>query len=340
MTDRVEQPSSRGPVVPGCGVCGGRRSRPGEPMPGGPCSDAIERACPVCDGRESETFWEKGALRAVRCAQCGMVYANPVAESLATGRFYDALGTDYYLSPAKLESDYQPVRFERELRLFRAFCKRGAVLDVGCSSGAFLHHLRRCGDYRVTGVDVAGAPLDYAEAQGIEVVRAPFLEHDFGGRRFEAVTFWAVLEHLVNPGAFLHRAAALLVPGGHCCALVPNLGSLAIRVCGARYRYVMPDHVNYFSPATLRAFAAREGAFDLVMLRSTHFNPVVLWQDWRRMRDRVPENERAELLRRTTRLKQSQWLGPARLLYRGVEGLLGAGLLADNLAIVLRRRPT
>lgn len=307
-------------------------------MPGGPRSSAIERACPVCDRTESEPFWEKGSLRAVRCARCGMVYANPVAEALATGRFYDALGTEYYLSPAKLESDYQAVRFERELRLFRSFCKRGAVLDVGCSSGGFLHHLRRCGDYRVTGVDVAGAPLDYAEAQGIEVVRAPFLEHDFGGRRFEAVTFWAVLEHLVNPRAFLHRAAALLVPGGHCCALVPNLGSLAIRVCGARYRYVMPDHVNYFSPTTLRAFAAREGAFDLVTLRSTHFNPVVVWQDWRRMRDRVPENERAELLRRTTRLKQSRWLGPARVLYRAVEALLGAGLLADNLAIVLRRR--
>ncbi len=277
-------------------------------------------------------------MRVVRCAGCGMVFANPVESAFASGQFYDAIGADYYLSEAKLESDYHPVRFQRELRLFRAFCRRGAVLDVGCSTGAFLHRLRRCGDYEVMGADVAGAPLDYAERQGIEVLRTPFLDHDFGTRRFQAVTFWAVLEHLVDPRAFLHRASTLLIPNGHCFALVPNLRSLAIRICGSRYRYVMPDHVNYFSATTLRDFAAREGAFETVALRSTHFNPVVVWQDWRRVRDRVPDSERAQLLRRTTRLKQSRWLAPAKALYGWVESVLGAGMLADNLVIVLRRR--
>jgi 2-polyprenyl-3-methyl-5-hydroxy-6-metoxy-1,4-benzoquinol methylase len=267
-----------------------------------------------------------------------MAFANPVADAFASGQFYDAIGADYYLSAAKLASDYQPVRFERELRLFRAFCRQGAVLDVGCSTGAFLHRLRGCGDYRATGTDVAAAPLDYAEGRGIEVIRTPFLDHDFGTRRFEAVTFWAVLEHVVEPRAFLGRAAALLAPGGHCFVLVPNLRSLAIRVCGSRYRYVMPEHVNYFSPTTLRALGAAEPAFKVVALRSTHFNPIVVWQDLRRWRERVSDSERAQLLQRTTRLKQSVWLKPVKALYRVVESVLGAALWADNLAMVLRRQ--
>lgn len=267
-----------------------------------------------------------------------MAYANPVEAELASGRFYDRIGTSFYLSPDKLESDYAPVRFQRELRLFRSFCARGRVLDVGCSTGAFLFHLKGAGDYRVLGTDVAGEALDYAASRGVDVLRAPFLEHDFGDRRFDAVTFWAVLEHLVDVRAFLARAARLLAPGGHCFVLVPNLHSLAHRLCGPRYRYVMPDHVNYFSPETLQALARREPEFEVRCLRSTHFNPIVIAQDLRGRDARVPDAERARLLQRTTRLKQNPWLKPAHVLYRGAERFLGAFLLADNLVLVLRRR--
>src|ERR1043166_4144263 len=156
----------------------------------------IGRDCPVCDESESRPHLRKAELQLVRCVRCGMVFANPVPAEFASGKFYDDAG-GYYLSPAKLESDYAGVRFERELALFRRHCPRGAVLDVGCSSGAFLFQLNRRfpGDYEILGTDASGAPLDHAESRGVPVVRGNFLEHDFGGRTFDAITFWAVLEH-------------------------------------------------------------------------------------------------------------------------------------------------
>ena len=212
------------------------------------------------------------------------------------------------------------------------------MLDVGCSTGAFLFHLQRAGAYRVTGSDVADAALAHAQSQGIEVLRGPFLDFDFGARRFDAVTFWAVLEHLAEPKLFLGRAAELLRPGGFCFALVPNFRSLAVRVLGVKYRYVMPDHVNYFTDTTLRALAATQPAFELVARHSTHFNPFVIAQDWRSDVERVPDEQRARLLRQTTALKQNPWLAPLRWLHSGAEKLLGAAGLADNLVIVLRRK--
>ena len=211
------------------------------------------RDCPVCGRNEAEAYLQKGELRLVRCRQCTMIYANPVPAEFASGEYYDRAGTDYYLSPAKLESDYAAVRFERELRLFRKHCQGGAVLDVGCSSGAFLFQLnqRFPGCYQVLGTDVSGPPLDYAESRGVAVVRGNFLEQDFGGRQFDAVTFWAVLEHLVEPQQFLTKAASVLKPDGLCFVLVPNMKSLAARVFGARYRYIYPQHLNYFTKATL-----------------------------------------------------------------------------------------
>lgn len=298
----------------------------------------LHRSCPVCGKVHAEPHWQKGGLHLVHCRECGMVYANPIPARMASGEFYAAAGKDYYLSPAKLESDYADVRFERELRLFRSFCPRGAVLDVGCSSGAFLFQLKKRwpGDYETLGTDASGAPLDYAESRGVPVLRGDFLEQEFGGRTFDAVTFWAVLEHLAEPKRFLKKAEVILKPGGLCFVLVPNFRSLAIRLLGARYRYVYPQHLNYFTTQTLRRLI--EGDFSPVQVKSTHFNPIVIWQDFRNQGREVSNSKRAELLRRTTAYKQSGALGPARLGYRVTETLLGAITLADNLVAVLRKR--
>lgn len=297
----------------------------------------IYRDCPVCDGNVAQPQWQKGDLRIIRCGQCGMVYLNPVADEMASGSFYDEAGTDYYLSPAKLESDYADVRFERELRLFRKHCSRGSVLDVGCSSGAFLFQLRKRwpADYKILGTDVSGPPLDYAASRGVTVVRGNFLDQGFG-TPFDAVTFWAVIEHLAEPKRFLDKAHALLKPGGLCFVLVPNLRSLAIRLLGAKYRYVYAQHLNYFSTQTLGQLGARVG-LEVVATKFTHFNPVVIWRDWCGKGRDVSNEERGELLQQTTALKQKPWLKPAKWLYGLTEKALGKMGLADNVVVVLRR---
>lgn len=299
----------------------------------------VWRECPVCGTGRGEPHFEKGSLRVVRCSSCcGMLFANPVEAQFVGGAFYDRLAVPYYLSPDKLESDYAPVRFARELRLFRRFCRGGSVLDVGCSTGAFLHQLatRFPGEYTTLGADVAGPALNYAESRGVPVLRKPFLEHD--PQPFDAVTFWAVLEHLAEPRKFLAKAAAMLKPGGHCFVLVPNMNSLAARCLGTRYRYIMDEHLNYFTPGTLLRLVAQEHGFTTSALKSTHFNPVVIWQDRHGGGQRVPDAERARLLKRTTAWKQNPLLSPARWIYAGAERVLASLGLADNLVVVLRRR--
>jgi 2-polyprenyl-3-methyl-5-hydroxy-6-metoxy-1,4-benzoquinol methylase len=300
----------------------------------------IERHCPVCGAERTEPYLSKGPLHIVRCLQCTMLFTNPVEARYVEGAFYERSAAAYYLSPDKLEGDYAPVRFARELHLFRQFCGRGSVLDVGCSTGAFLHQLQKGfgNSYTVLGMDVSGPALACAESRGVPVLRGPFLEQDFGAQHFAAITFWAVLEHVAEPRRFLEKAAALLEPGGHCFVLVPNMRSLAVRLTGSRYRYLMPEHLNYFTADTLGRLLAPGRTVARVALQSTHFNPVVLWQDWRRKRESVPDAERARLLKQTTAWKQNAALAPLRFAYGGLERLLGALQLADNLVAVLRRR--
>ena len=170
-------------------------------------SAPLQRACPVCEARESRPHWTKQDVSLVQCVACGMVFASPVPEALASGGHYEGLAESLYLSPEKLAADYAPVRFERELRIFRQFCggdrdkvgrgvltppcndsaqadlspsahlgavrtprptslgARLRVLDLGCSTGGFLHQLeaRWPGEYERLGMDVVGPALDRPE---------------------------------------------------------------------------------------------------------------------------------------------------------------------------------
>ncbi len=295
------------------------------------------RQCPVCGRDDAGDFLRKDGLRLVRCRHCGMVYVNPAPVEFGSGQYYnDEAG--YYLSPAKLESDYSEVRFQRELALFRTHCQSGRVLDVGCSTGAFLFQLgkRFPGSYESFGADVSGPPLDYAETYGVRVIRGDFLKHDFGETKFDAITFWAVIEHLLEPRHFLEKAESILSLNGLCFVLVPNLRSLAARTLGARYRYFYPQHLNYFTRDTLTKLV--EETFSVIGFRSLHFNPIIIYQDWRRGGREVSNEERARLLQRTTAYKQNPALKPVKAAYRLAESALGAMSLADNIAVVLRKK--
>lgn len=299
----------------------------------------LTRRCPVCGDAPGIECLRKQSLRLVRCQRCSMVFADPIEAGWADGTYYDQLSGPFYLSEAKLRSDHALPRFARELALFRRYCLRGLVVDVGCSTGGFLSQLRSRypGDYDTVGIDVAGPALDHAASLGIRVVRESFPVSSLADASADAVTFWAVMEHLEDPGVFLSKMARVLRPGGHGFVLVPNFASLAVRLLGFKYRYLFPQHVNYFTRATLRRFVALEPSLVPVHEGSMHFNPLVLVQDFRGGGAFVPDAERAALLQRTTAYKQRKALAPLKVVLGGVEVLLGRMGLADNIVVVLRK---
>ena len=221
----------------------------------------------------------------VRCPACRLVFQDPQPElaDLADAYYFDSDFVD------RLEGDLRPVveaRAREKLDLLEraAVPRRGRLLDVGCSTGAFLELAARAG-WDATGVEIGDAPAAAARARGLEVHTGSLDDAALEGR-FDLITFWDVLEHLPDPLDALRRARDLLAPGGLVAMAFPNVGGLyprlthrlLARTTGVWEHPELPVHLFDFDTRTaalmvreagLRVAAAHTLAIPWEFLRTT-----------------------------------------------------------------------
>ena len=74
------------------------------------------------------------------------------------------------------------------------------------------------------------------------------------------MTAFDVIEHLPDPVAFARRVRGWLLPQGLLAMTLPNVASPTARLMGRHwFYYAAPDHVHYFTPATIRRLLANAG---------------------------------------------------------------------------------
>ena len=151
----------------------------------------------------------------------------------------------------------------------------GAVLDVGCGTGFVLERFRD--HFQASGVETSPFALAECRKRGLDQVWPGSAEDlsAVAGRRFDAVLFLDVLEHLDDDGAALRRARDLLAPGGIALVTVP-----AFRFLWSQHD-VANQHRRRYTRAEVEALLRRSG---FTVERSTYFNsylfPVALAQRW------------------------------------------------------------
>lgn len=119
-------------------------------------------------------------------------------------------------------------------------------------------------------------------------------------RRFDLIVMLDVLEHLHDPIGDLGRCARLLKPSGLVVVATCDIGSLAARYYGLRWRQLVISHTFYWTRASL------EIALRRAQLEPRRFSSV-RWWDPDRDRERVEwAQELAKLLVRKS--VQLTWL--------------------------------
>jgi len=146
------------------------------------------------------------------------------------------------------------------------------ALDVGCGGGLICEPLARLG-FTVTGLDASERNVSFArlhaEALGLDIdYRTGTAEELLAHREpaFDLVVSMEVVEHVVDPGAFLRDCAELTAPGGLLVVATLNrtLKSLSLAKIAAEHllRWLPAgthDWRKFVRPDEVRAYLAGAG---------------------------------------------------------------------------------
>lgn len=155
---------------------------------------------------------------------------------------------------------------------------RATVLDIGCGCGSLMaqiHHRTSQHGVEVVpiGIEVsrslASASQSRVEPLGGEVLCANAMDglSQLPDRSVQLAVMSSFLEHESQPLELLKRLHRVLADEGWVVVKVPNYACWNRRLRGARWcGYRFPDHVNYFTPETLRRLAS-EARFEVVRQR-------------------------------------------------------------------------
>jgi 2-polyprenyl-3-methyl-5-hydroxy-6-metoxy-1,4-benzoquinol methylase len=221
--------------------------------------------CPVCgSGNIQPEFSAKdhtvsqNEFSIWHCNQCTARFTQDVPSPDAIGAYY---ASDNYISHSDtkkglINSLYHLVRrrtlySKRRLVIDETGMLKGAILDIGCGTGAFLHNMQEAG-WGITGLE----PDEAARKKGAELYGLHPLEpeklFELEPAGFHAITMWHVLEHVHNLHAYMKQIETLLAPGGKLFIAVPNYTSYDAAIYKQNWAaYDVPRHFYHFSPQSM-----------------------------------------------------------------------------------------
>lgn len=123
------------------------------------------------------------------------------------------------------------------------------LLEVGCSTGEFIHKASR--RFRaVAGQDLSLRAVEYCNSHyGLNACNDL---SELSGETFDIVCCFHVVEHLVEPKPFIVGLLSHVKPGGILYLRTPNAGSWLGRLAGRNWPGVSGEHINLFTPASMK----------------------------------------------------------------------------------------
>jgi 2-polyprenyl-3-methyl-5-hydroxy-6-metoxy-1,4-benzoquinol methylase len=245
----------------------------------------VTDACVICGG----VLREQAAVRLGRsylraCPACGSWTYFPRGDSAEQAALHDSeeyFGHPYFsVRRGVTEAQRRRCRdvFARiSIGVDIAALRGQRMLDIGCDTGTFLKAAEAEAGIVPVGIDVAERAIAACRDAGIEAYQATVEQAPPALAGFPVVTAIDLIEHVPDPASFLRAVRPRVRPGGVVYVETPNILSTVYqfgrrlaqatrgRPASLLERLFPPQHVQYFTPDSLRGLAGRAG-FEVLAL--------------------------------------------------------------------------
>ncbi len=218
--------------------------------------------CPICESDSSPEFYA-GEHRMFRCGSCFLAFVYPVPTDKFLSDFYSRFhmelseGGGYELVEDRMNAD-----FSAKIAKVRSALpnENARILDVGCGKGFFV---KACLDrgLRADGIDLSDTAIEFAKTElGINAICGRVEDISESIAPYDAVTFWATIEHLRDPLKTLSAVRKVLKPGG-LLFLDTGIGNdwLDRLLPGFVQWYDPPQHLFVFSESSISIALSKTG---------------------------------------------------------------------------------
>jgi SAM-dependent methyltransferase len=239
----------------------------------------MQELCLLCGHPDTELFLKSpdrlfgivpGTYALMQCKGCGLVRLSPRPMPREVAGFY---AKDYWYAGGRMQELYRRMVLLDHVGFAKKALPRGStgpILDVGCGGGLFLRMMKDRG-YEVLGLDFSAEAARLAwEQNGVRVLVGELPSAKVEPASCALITMYHVVEHLLDPGAYLCAAGRLLRPDGRLIVQVPDRDCWEAALLGPNWTGLdVPRHIHVFRSSDLRRLLESCG---YTIVREKHFS--------------------------------------------------------------------
>lgn len=229
-------------------------------------------------------------IKVYKCNDCGVHFLYPYYDEIKLENYYNGIYRKEYTQEDYYNKNQIKEFFDKSLpeakkrvdRIKKYLKKEDKILEVGCSSGYFLHTIKNSVN-SVYGTEWDERNASYCKNNNIQVKKNP---EEFN-IKFNKIFMFHVLEHIKDPIHFLKKLKNCLSDEGMLFIEVPNNEDILLSIYDIpefRDFYYQSAHIWYFNKKSLGILLNKSGyKFSILGIQRYDISNHIYW-----LKNRMP----------------------------------------------------